>query len=112
MSKTIREPRNEDDLLEALSDNLNLLKDAIEKAQSGDFKYIKSIKGILRILVHTGGTNKPLLIEMAKKNNVKCLALTHIRRDIRKNQMDLIKGRIAKEKIRVIVPEPLDEYTL
>ena len=70
MQKTIRIPRNEDELVEALSDNLDLLKDAIEKAQSGDFKYIKSIKGILRILVHTAGTNKPLLIEMAKKYSI------------------------------------------
>src|SRR3989338_3482240 len=60
-----------------------------------------------KLLNHACATE---LIEMAKKNNVKCLALTHIRRDIRKNQMGLIKNRTAKEKIRIIVPEPLDEY--
>ncbi len=48
------------------------------------------------------------LIEMAKRNDVKCLALTHIRRDIRKNQMGLIKERISGEKVKVIVPEVLD----
>ena len=66
MPKTVRVPRGEDELISALSDNLDLLRDAIEKAKSGDLKYIKSIQGILRILVHTSYTNKPLLIELAK----------------------------------------------
>jgi len=49
---------------------------------------------------------------MAKRNKIKCLALTHIRRDVRKNQMDLIKEKISKEKIKVIVPEPLEKFIL
>ena len=52
------------------------------------------------------------LIGMAKRNKIKCLALTHIRRDVRKNQMDLIKEKISKEKIKVIVPEPLEKFIL
>lgn len=52
------------------------------------------------------------LIEMAERNRVKCLALTHIRRDVRRNQMGLIKERIAAEKAKIIVPELLDEYTV
>lgn len=52
------------------------------------------------------------LIGMAKRNDVKCLALTHIRRDVRKCQMSMINKRISGEKIKIIVPEPMDEYKL
>lgn len=61
-------PRREEDLLEALSENLDLLNDAIEETISGNWKYLKVIKSILRILVHKGGMNKPLLIDFAKKH--------------------------------------------
>ncbi len=49
------------------------------------------------------------LIEMAKKNNIKCLALTHIQRDFREN-LDKVKQEISKENIKVIIPEPLEEF--
>jgi ribonuclease Z len=44
-------------------------------------------------------------ISFAEKNNAKCLALTHINRDLRK------KGfKIPKTEIKVIIPKPFDEY--
>ena len=52
------------------------------------------------------------LIEMAKKNYIKCLAFTHIHREVRKKQMEMIRKKIADEKIKIIVPEPLEEYLL
>lgn len=52
------------------------------------------------------------LIEMAGKNNIKCLAFTHIHREVRKKQMEMIRKKIAGEKIKIIVPEPLEEYLL
>lgn len=70
MQKPNRIARNEDDLISALSDNLDLLEEAIKKSRAGDFKYIKVIKGILRVLVYTSKSNIPLLIELAKKYSV------------------------------------------
>ena len=52
------------------------------------------------------------LIEMAKRNSVKCLALTHIQRDCRRNELKKIKDRISREKIKIIIPKPLEEYQL
>ena len=52
------------------------------------------------------------LVPMAHKNKIKCLALTHIRRDVRRNQMDKIRDYISKKKSKVIVAEPLQEYIL
>ncbi len=49
---------------------------------------------------------------MAQRNDVKCLALTHIRRDVRNNQMSKIKEYISDRKNKVITPEPLDQYAL
>ena len=52
------------------------------------------------------------LIEMAKKNNIKCMAFTHIYREVRKKQMEMIRKKIASEKIKIIIPKPLEEYLL
>lgn len=49
------------------------------------------------------------LIKMAEKNNIKCLALTHINRRVRKG---LTKKKIFSKKVKVIVPNPLEEYKL
>ena len=50
------------------------------------------------------------LMEMAKRNNIKCLALTHIQRDLRKKELNIIKNELSKEKIRIIIPTPFEEY--
>jgi len=49
-------------------------------------------------------------IKFAEDNNVKCLALTHINRDFRKNELPKIKDRIKGDKIKIILPQPLEEY--
>lgn len=51
-------------------------------------------------------------IKFAEDNNAKCLALTHINRDLRKNELPKIKDKIKSDKIKIIIPEPLDEYQL
>ncbi len=51
------------------------------------------------------------LISMAKKNNIRCLALTHLQRELRKKEIDRIKEKISNEKIKIIIPNPLDEYS-
>lgn len=49
-------------------------------------------------------------ISFAENNNVKCLALTHINRDFRKNDLEKVKDKITSDKVKIIIPEPLDEY--
>ena len=51
-------------------------------------------------------------IEFAEKNNIKCFALTHMNRDFRKNELERIKDKIKSDKVKIIIPEPLDEYDL
>lgn len=53
----------------------------------------------------------PKLIEMAERNNVKCLVLTHIQRFVRKDDIEKIKDYASKSKVKVIIPEPLEEYS-
>jgi len=49
-------------------------------------------------------------IKFAENNNVKCLALTHMNRDFRKNDLPKIREKIKSDKVKIIIPEPLDEY--
>ena len=49
-------------------------------------------------------------IAFAEKNKVKCLALTHINRDFRKNDLPNMRDKIKSNKIKIIIPEPLEEY--
>lgn len=51
-------------------------------------------------------------IDMAKKNNIKCLALVHINRNLRKKKIFQIKEKIKKEKIRIIIPESFSEFII
>ena len=51
-------------------------------------------------------------IKLAEDNNIKCLALTHINRDFRKNELAKIKDRIRSDKVKIIIPEPLEEYNI
>lgn len=52
------------------------------------------------------------LIEMARRNNVKCLALTHIQRNFRAKELEFIKNKILETNIKIIIPNPFDEYIL
>ncbi len=59
-------------------------------------------------------------ISFAENNNVKCLALTHMNRDFRKDELPKVREKIispafakataGKDKIKIIIPEPMDEY--
>ncbi|MEK7664231.1 MAG: ribonuclease Z [Patescibacteria group bacterium] len=48
-------------------------------------------------------------IEMAERNNIKCLALTHMQRDFRKNDLPKLRDKIKSDKVKIIIPEPFDE---
>ncbi|UCF87211.1 MAG: hypothetical protein JSV71_00440 [Nitrospiraceae bacterium] len=52
------------------------------------------------------------LIEMAKRNNVKCLALIHLQRDFRKREIMKLKKEVQKEEVKILIPEPFEEYEL
>ncbi|MFH1968461.1 MAG: ribonuclease Z [bacterium] len=55
-------------------------------------------------------------IKFAENNNVKCLALTHMNRDFRKNELPKIRDKInpaaGGRRLKIIIPEPMDEYLL
>jgi ribonuclease BN (tRNA processing enzyme) len=50
------------------------------------------------------------LIDMAHRNHIKCLALTHLQRDLRRRGIAEIRARISKEGLKIIIPEPFEEY--
>ncbi len=50
------------------------------------------------------------LINMAQRNHIKCLALTHLQRNLRK-EMAIIKSEISQEKVKVIIPYPFEKYS-
>ncbi|MDD2731642.1 MAG: ribonuclease Z [Candidatus Pacebacteria bacterium] len=52
------------------------------------------------------------LVKMAEGNNIKYLALTHLQRDFRRNDLEEIKDKVKNNELKVIIPEPLDEYNL
>jgi len=51
-------------------------------------------------------------IKFAEENNAKCLALTHMNRYFRKNDLPKIRKKIFSKKVKIIIPEPLQEYNL
>lgn len=51
-------------------------------------------------------------VSFAENNNIKCLALTHINRDFRKNDLEKVRDKIKSGKVKIIIPEPLDEYKI
>jgi ribonuclease BN (tRNA processing enzyme) len=52
------------------------------------------------------------LVHMAKRMNIKCLALTHLQRKFRKNDFDALKKKFLSENLKVIVPQPFEEFYL
>lgn len=50
------------------------------------------------------------LVDMTRRNNIKCLALTHLQRNLRGNELQAIKAMIEKEGLNLIIPEPFEEY--
>lgn len=51
-------------------------------------------------------------VKFAEDSNVKCLALVHMNKHFRKNELPKIKDKIKSDKIKIIIPEPFDEYDL
>lgn len=51
-------------------------------------------------------------IKFAEENNIKRIALTHMQRDFRKNDLPKIKDKIKSDKVKILIPEPLDEIDL
>jgi len=49
-------------------------------------------------------------IKFAEENNINCLALTHINRNFRRNELPALKDKIVSGKVKIIIPEPLEEY--
>lgn len=47
------------------------------------------------------------VIKMAERNNIKCVALTHIQRKEREN----ISKKIIHSKVKVLIPKPMDKYS-
>ncbi len=59
-----------------------------------------------------GHANIMQLIEMAKRRGVKCVALTHLNRYFRRDEIQRIREIISGESIKILLPETLDEYEL
>ncbi len=51
------------------------------------------------------------LIVMAKRKNIKCLALTHLQRNLRREKINMIRNEISTEEIKIILPESLEDYS-
>jgi len=52
------------------------------------------------------------VFEMAKRQNVKCLALSHFKRAFNDETRARVKAEIPKTGLKIILPEPLEEYSL
>ena len=50
------------------------------------------------------------LTQMAKKQNINCLALTHIKRIERRNNLKEIEDFLFTQDVQTIIPEPFDEF--
>jgi len=51
-------------------------------------------------------------IKFVEDNSTKCLALTHINKDFRKNELSRLRDKIKSDKVKIIIPEPMDEIEL
>lgn len=52
------------------------------------------------------------VFEMAKRNNVKCLALSHFKRAFNDETRGRVERAIPSTGLKIIFPEPLEEYDL
>lgn len=91
---------------------------------SGDGPSDKNTEKIYRgadILMHecymfdqriTGHVAAIDVFEMAKRNNVKCLALAHFKRAFNDETRKKVKEAIPATGLKIILPEPLEEYEI
>ncbi len=52
------------------------------------------------------------VFEMAKRNNVKCLALGHFKRAFNDETREKVKDAIPATGLKIILPQPLEEYNV
>lgn len=60
-----------------------------------------------------GHANVMQSIEMAKRNNVRCVALIHLNRNFRSQEIKRINNIIkenSSERLKILLPRPFDEY--
>lgn len=60
-----------------------------------------------RIVGHVAAVD---IFEMAKRKNVKCLALAHFKRAFSDETRAKIREEVPKLGLKIIIPEPLEEY--
>ncbi len=48
------------------------------------------------------------LMDMARRNEIRCLALTHLQRDTRRKDIEAIRAMIEKEGLNIIIPAPFE----
>ncbi len=51
-------------------------------------------------------------VKFAEENRIKTLALVHLNKHFRKNDLPKVRDGIKSDKVRIIIPEPMDEVTL
>jgi len=59
-----------------------------------------------------GHTSIVEAIKFAEKHGSGCVALVHISRDLRKDELPGLLPQIKSDKVKIIIPEPMDEYDL
>ena len=51
-------------------------------------------------------------VKFAEENGIKTLALVHLNKHFRKNDLPKVRKNIKSDKVKIIIPEPMDEYDL
>ena len=87
--------RTDEELIQALEDHLGILRNAIDNARQGDLKFVKAIAGTLRVLVHSGGRNTPLLITLAGKYSINPTVITNEPRGVVERSLEDFLKEIA-----------------
>lgn len=95
---------NQNQRIQQLQNASDLLLEALEKVESGDYKYLVVLGSQLRALICTGGRNfKPLLFEISEELNmpIECFGPQNI-----DPTSDLYKGLVFHIGGRLIGSEP------
>ncbi len=51
-------------------------------------------------------------VDVALRQGAKCLALTHLNRNLRRERLKEVRDFAKNSDVRVLIPEPLDEFTV
>jgi len=91
---------------------------------SGDGNFNEHTRALYRnatMLVHEaysfdrdvrGHARADQILQMAKEENIKVVALTHLQRDVRKTRLNDIAKLAANQNVRSFIPEPGEEHNL